>query len=172
MEAIYLLYFSPSNVFISWDAHLACKTPHTPPALCMWLEHRPQCSTSSNRQMGVSHSVAMMERNYPAEYCPPTHTTSNSLDAQYLPNHYFSAHDCLVYRTRRLSAQKWPDRQWVVGEILHDKALWRNAVYSSGLKQHTPVSYACSVPYFSLNSSALSAIPEIIRPYLWVCTDC
>lgn len=75
------------KTFISWDAYLASKTPHTPPALCMWLEHRPQCSTWSNRQMGVSHSVAMMERNYPAEYCPPSHTTSNSLDAQYSPNH-------------------------------------------------------------------------------------
>lgn len=82
---LYFIFFSP--MLISGDAYLACKTPHTPPALCMWLEHRPQCSTWSNRQMGVSHSVAMMERNYPAEYCPPSHTTSNSLDAQYSPNH-------------------------------------------------------------------------------------
>lgn len=83
MEGCYFIF---SQMLISWDAYLACKTPHTPPALCMWLEHRPQCSTWSNRQMGVSHNVAMMERNYPAEYCPPSHTTSNSLDAQYSPN--------------------------------------------------------------------------------------
>lgn len=65
--------------------------PRAPPAaLCMWLEHRPQCSTSSKRQMGVSHGVAVMERNYPAEYCPPTHTTSSPLDARYSPKHNFS----------------------------------------------------------------------------------
>lgn len=110
-EAFSFIYFPPL-FFISWDAHLACNTPHAPPALCMWLEHRPQCSTSSNRQMGVSHSIAMMERNYPAEYCPPTHATSNSLDAQYSPNHYFSAHDCLFYRSRRLHAQKCAE-QWL-----------------------------------------------------------
>lgn len=99
------------------------KTPPTPPALCMWLEHRPQCSTSSKRQMGVSHSVAVMERNYPAEYCPPTHTTSNSLDAQYSPKHniFFSAHGCLVYERSQFRAQKWPTKRWGIGDILCDE---------------------------------------------------
>lgn len=82
-----LVLFSSLNVYYPGCIFGFIKTPRTPSALCMWLEHRPQCSTWSNRQMGVSHSVAVMERNYPAEYCPPSHTTSNSLDAQYSPNH-------------------------------------------------------------------------------------
>lgn len=85
--------------------------PRTPAALCMWLEHRPQCSTWSNRQMGVSHSIAMMERNYPAECCPPSHTTSNSLDAQYSPNHSIF----LVMTALSIgqdSLMHWNDHMW------------------------------------------------------------
>lgn len=98
-------------MFISWDAYLAYKMPRTPAALCMWLEHRPQCSTWSNRQMGVSHSIAMMERNYPAECCPPSHTTSNSLDAQYSPNHSIF----LVMTALSIgqdSLMHWNDHMW------------------------------------------------------------
>lgn len=121
-------------MFISRDAYLAYKTPHTPLALCMWLEHRPQCSTSSNRQMGVTHSVAMMERNYPTEYCPPSHTTSNSLDAQYSPNHSIFL-VMIAWSRGQDSLMHWNDQTlpWEMGEILVWQVFGMDIVYSSGL---------------------------------------
>ncbi len=144
MEAHNLLDFIFAQMFISWDAYLACKTPHTPPALCMWLEHRPQCSTWSNRQMGVSHSVAMMERNYHAEYCPPSHTTSNSLDVQYSPNHSIFlfmivlsiGQDSLVHWNSKMSIDKWV-RNWMT------KLFWEQYWIYMWFKTFPGLSTAC-----------------------------